>query len=169
MPSDFLPEPALVVLVGASGAGKSTWAAARYEPNEIISSDRLRAVVGHGEDDLDASADAFALMDLIVTARLGRRLTIVVDTIGFSGERRHNYLGTARRVGIPAIAVLFDTDPAVCRIRNKARARPIPHKDIESQLQRMPEVARQVATEGWHIVHTIRTDESGTSTISLSS
>ena len=60
-----LPDPALVVLVGASGSGKSVWAAEHYRPDEVVSSDRLRALVGSGEHDLDASADAFALLDQI--------------------------------------------------------------------------------------------------------
>ena len=37
-----LPDPALVVLVGASGSGKSTWATGRYRTQEIVSSDALR-------------------------------------------------------------------------------------------------------------------------------
>ena len=41
-----LPDPALVVLVGASGSGKSTWARAHYRSAEIVSSDDLRGVVG---------------------------------------------------------------------------------------------------------------------------
>jgi len=153
MPNNVLPEPALLVLVGPSGAGKSTWAAALYKPNEIISSDHLRAVVGLGEQDLEASADAFALMDQIVAARLRRRLTTVVDTIGFSADRRRTYLETARRVDIPAILVLFDTNPAQCRLRNQGRSQPIPAADLESQLRRMPDVVREADIEGWDIIY----------------
>jgi predicted kinase len=61
-----IPDPAVVVLIGPSGSGKSTWAAGRYLPQEIVSADRLRAVVGSGEHDLDASADAFSLLEQIV-------------------------------------------------------------------------------------------------------
>jgi len=82
-----LPDPALVVLVGASAAGKSVWAAEHYRPDEVVSSDRLRALVGSGEHDLTASADAFALLDHIVAARLGRGLTAVVDTLGLDPAR----------------------------------------------------------------------------------
>ena len=77
-----LPDPALVVLVGASGSGKSTWAGARYRAQEVVSSDELRGVVGSGPHDLDASADAFAVLETVVAARLGRGLTTVVDTLG---------------------------------------------------------------------------------------
>lgn len=134
--SDMLPNPALVVLAGPSGAGKSTWAAARYRPTEIVSSDHLRAVVGRGEDDLDASAETFSLLDQIVAARLRRRLMTVVDTIGFNIQRRITHLAAARGVHLPAIAVLFETDPVQCRLRNQARIRPIRASDLESQLAR---------------------------------
>jgi AAA domain len=70
-----LPDPALVVLVGPSGSGKSVWAAERYRPDEVVSSDRLRALVGSGEHDLEASAEAFALLDQIV-ATLDRKLAV---------------------------------------------------------------------------------------------
>lgn len=120
--TQILPDPALVVLVGPSGSGKSAWAAARYRAQEVVSSDQLRGVVGSGEDDLDASADAFALLDQIIAARLRRGLTTVVDTLGLDPARRRGYLESARRAGLPAVAVLADADPAEIRRRNQARA-----------------------------------------------
>ena len=71
--------PALVWLLGPSGSGKSTWAAEHFAQSEVVSSDGLRAVVGTGRSDLDASADAFAVLESIAAARLARRLTVVVD------------------------------------------------------------------------------------------
>ncbi|MDX6647084.1 MAG: hypothetical protein QOK40_2811, partial [Miltoncostaeaceae bacterium] len=59
-----LPDPCLVVLVGASGAGKSAWAGAWFDADQIVSSDRLRAVVGAGERDQRAGRDAFEVLDL---------------------------------------------------------------------------------------------------------
>ena len=128
-----LPDPALVVLVGPSGSGKSAWAAERYRPHEVVSSDRLRELVGSGEHDLDASADAFALLDQIVAARLRRGLTAVVDTLGLDAERRRGYLELARSSGMPAVAVLVDTDPAECRRRNRARDRAVPAPALDGQ------------------------------------
>jgi alkanesulfonate monooxygenase SsuD/methylene tetrahydromethanopterin reductase-like flavin-dependent oxidoreductase (luciferase family)/predicted kinase len=149
-----LPDPALVVLVGPSGSGKSVWAAQRYRPDEVVSSDRLRALVGSGEHDLDASADAFAVLDLIVAARLRRGLTAVVDTLGLDPARRRGYLGLARSSGLPAVAVLFDTDPAECRRRNRTRDQPVPAAALAGQLRRMRAVAAEIAGEGWDAVAT---------------
>jgi alkanesulfonate monooxygenase SsuD/methylene tetrahydromethanopterin reductase-like flavin-dependent oxidoreductase (luciferase family)/predicted kinase len=147
-----VPDPALVVLVGPSGAGKSTWAAERYRAREIVSSDQLRAVVGSGEHDLDASVDAFSLLDQIVATRVRRHLTTVVDTLGLDAERRLRYLAHARRSGLPAVAVVFETDPALCRTRNRSRDRPVPAAVLDAQLRRLPEIAAQVAAEGWDVV-----------------
>jgi predicted kinase len=151
-----LPDPALVVLVGASAAGKSVWAAEHYRPDEVVSSDRLRALVGSGEHDLDASADAFALLDQIVAARLRRGLTAVVDTLGLDSARRLSYLALARSSGMPAVAVLVDTDPVECRRRNRARDRPVPAPALEGQLRRMRVAAAEIPGEGWNLVTTAR-------------
>jgi alkanesulfonate monooxygenase SsuD/methylene tetrahydromethanopterin reductase-like flavin-dependent oxidoreductase (luciferase family)/predicted kinase len=152
MPDVTVPDPALVVLVGASGSGKSTWAARRYRPAEIVSSDQLRGVVGSGEHDLDASADAFALLDQIVAARMRRGLNTVVDTLGLDAGRRRAHLDLARSAGLPAVAVLFGTDQAECRRRNRARARPVPAPVLDAQLRRMADAIAEVAAEGWLVV-----------------
>jgi alkanesulfonate monooxygenase SsuD/methylene tetrahydromethanopterin reductase-like flavin-dependent oxidoreductase (luciferase family)/predicted kinase len=149
-----LPDPALVVLVGPSGSGKSVWAAEHYGPHEVVSSDRLRAVVGSGEHDLEASDDAFALLDQIVAARLRRGLTAVVDTLGLDPARRRSYLTLARSSGMPAVAVLLDTDPAECRRRNRARDQGVPAAALDGQLRRMRTAMAEIGGEGWDLVTT---------------
>lgn len=153
-----LPDPALVVLVGASGSGKSTWAAQRYRAEEVVSSDALRGVVGSGPHDLDASADAFALLESIVTARSGRGLTTVVDTLGFDVGRRRSWLSRARAAGLPAVLVLLGTPDDECRRRNGQRDRPVPAQVLAAQLRRGREVATEVVEEGWDVVVPVTTD-----------
>ncbi|HEU5000244.1 MAG TPA: LLM class flavin-dependent oxidoreductase [Lapillicoccus sp.] len=150
-----LPDPAVVVLVGASGSGKSTWALARYRAAEVVSSDALREVVGSGPADLDASVDSFDLLDRIVAARAGRRLTVVVDTLGLDASRRLAYLAVARAAGMPAVAVVLDTDAAVCRSRNGLRDRPVPAPVLAGQLRRMRSVVGELEAEGWDLVHVV--------------
>lgn len=146
-----------MVLVGASGSGKSTWAATRYRPQEVVSSDALRAVVGSGEADLDASADAFGVLELVVSARLRRGLTVVVDTLGLDRAARRRWLDAARSAGMPCAAVLFDTPARLCRERNAARDRPVPARALAQQLTRATAAEGELATEGWDRVLVERT------------
>jgi alkanesulfonate monooxygenase SsuD/methylene tetrahydromethanopterin reductase-like flavin-dependent oxidoreductase (luciferase family)/predicted kinase len=154
-----LPDPALVVLVGPSGSGKSTWAAAHYRAAEIVSSDALRGVVGSGPHDLDASEEAFGLLETIVVARVGRGLTTVVDTLGTDAERRLRWLGLARAAGLPAVAVVLGTPAATCRARNARRDVPVPGPVLAAQLGRHRDHVVRLADEGWDRVHEVTSGE----------
>lgn len=147
-----IPDPALVWLVGPAGSGKSTWAEAHFAAHEIVSSDRLRAMAGTGEHDLDASQDAFRALDLLVEARLRRGLMTVVDTLGFDDDRRRRFLAMARQEGLATVAVAFDTPEEVCRERNRARDRTVPAGVLVRQIRRFRRVRELVAGEGWTVI-----------------
>jgi predicted kinase len=154
-----IPDPALVVLVGASGSGKSTWARARYRSQEIVSSDELRGIVGSGPNDLAASVDAFRLLDQIVAGRAGRGLTTVVDTLGLDREKRLVYLDVAREAGLPAVAVVLDTPDRLSRSRNSERDRPVPAPVLTDQLRKAATVLDSLTDEGWVQVVRVGADE----------
>lgn len=136
-----VPGPALVVLVGPAGSGKTTWARAHFAANEVVSADALRATVGSGEADLDASVDAFAVLDAVVAARVRRGLTTVVDTLGLDTPRRRELIDLGRAAGLPCVAVVFTTDLETCRARNRTRDRPVPAPALRSQHRRTAEIS----------------------------
>jgi F420-dependent oxidoreductase-like protein len=148
-----LADDSLVVLVGPPGSGKSMWAAEQFRPDQVVSSDRLRAVVGLGEHDQRASKDAFDVLDLVVERRLRRRLLTVVDSLGLDAKLRRRLLEAAERAGVPCVAVVFDTDPAVCRARNRGRDRPVPAKVLSSILSGWPGTRDGLVTEGFTAIH----------------
>lgn len=148
-----LPDPCVVVLVGASGAGKSHWAASRFVAGTVVSSDGLRAVVGVGEHDLRASNDAFDVLDLVLERRCRRGLTTVVDSTGLESGRRARWLAVARRHGVPAYVVVFDTPDKVCRARNRQRDVQVPSKVLTGQLRAAEQARAAVVDEGWDGMH----------------
>jgi F420-dependent oxidoreductase-like protein len=144
-----LPAPCMVVLIGPSASGKTTWANSSFADTEIVSSDALRAMVGYGEDDQEASKAAFDLLELIVTERLRRGLTTIIDTMGLNDELRTSWVARANEVKMPAYAVVFETPAEECHRRNKARTRPIPKTVLDRQLKRLPAVLAGLSDEGF--------------------
>ena len=139
--------------MGATAAGKSHWAREWFHPDQVVSSDRLRAMVGTGERDQRASRDAFELLDLIVERRLRRRLVTVIDTTGLEAGRREAWRGLAARHGVPAYAVAFDPPAAEVRERNRARGSPVPSKVVTGQLRESADVFERLEDEGFAGVH----------------
>jgi F420-dependent oxidoreductase-like protein len=153
-----LPDPCVVVLVGASGAGKSHWAAEQFAGSDggagvVVSSDGLRALVGRGEHDQRAGKDAFDVLALVLDRRCRRGLTTVVDATSLDAKQRLAWLVTARKHGLPAHVVVFATPDAVCRARNRSRERPVPAKVLTAQLKAAASVGPALADEGWDGVH----------------
>ena len=66
-----VPQLSLVVLVGVSGSGKSTFAGEHFAPTEVISSDFCRGLVADDENDQSATRDAF---DVLYRRWTGERL-----------------------------------------------------------------------------------------------
>ena len=92
-----IPKLALVVLVGASGCGKSTFAAAHFLRTEVLSSDECRGLVADDENDQAATSPAFQLLRFIAAQRLALGRMTVVDatsTRGLEGQ----LAGACRRV-----------------------------------------------------------------------
>ena len=76
-----VPELSLVVLVGVSGSGKSTFGARHFLPTEVISSDFCRGLVADDPNDQAATADAFDVLSYIAGKRLAAgRLTVIDAT-----------------------------------------------------------------------------------------
>jgi F420-dependent oxidoreductase-like protein len=148
-----LPVPALVVLVGPSGAGKSTWAQRWFRPDQIVSTDRLRGLVGEGDDDQRAGTDAFAVLDLVLERRLTRGLVTVIDSLGLDAAKRAGWRDLAARHGVAAHAVVFDTPAEECRARNKRRGDPVPAKIVAGQLENHEAQRAAIDTEGFAGVH----------------
>jgi protein phosphatase len=155
-----LPEPCLVVLIGAAGSGKSTLAARLFEPKAILSSDTFRAFVSGDESDQRATRAAFGLLNRELERRLASGRTTVVDATSVTPFSRRVLLKAAAAHGIPVVAVVLDLDPELVVARNAARAgRVVPEAAVRRQLADLERSMRPggLEAEGFAAIHRYRT------------
>lgn len=122
--------PALVLAVGAPGSGKSTWIGERFGPTQVVCLDTLRGQLTDNESDLVATPTAVNIMRKIVAYRTFRRLTTVVDATNAQCEHRTAVSIVALKLGIPVVAVVFDTPVQMCIDRQQHRERQVPEHAI---------------------------------------
>jgi protein phosphatase len=116
-----IPDFALVVLIGSTGSGKSTFAARHFAPTEVISSDHCRGLVSDDETDQSVSADAFELVRAIAEKRLKHRRLTVIDATNVRAADRKSWIELARRWHALPVAIVIDPGVDVCIQRNNAR------------------------------------------------
>lgn len=116
-----IPDFALVVLIGATGSGKSTFAARWFAPTEVISSDRCRGLISDDETDQSVSADAFELVAAIAGLRLKHRRLTVIDATNVRAADRKPWIELARRWHALPVAIVLDPGLKVCVARNALR------------------------------------------------
>lgn len=143
-----------MLLIGAAGSGKSTFARKHFKNTEIVSSDALRAVVSDDEGDQSASADAFELLRLIAAKRLRRGRLTVIDATNVQPPARKGLLGLAERNSAPAIAIVFNLPARICLARNLLRPhRLVSPEVIEKQVTDLLDSLPRLKREGFQSVY----------------
>ncbi|HEX4725555.1 MAG TPA: polynucleotide kinase-phosphatase [Pseudonocardiaceae bacterium] len=155
-----IPDMALVVLVGASGSGKSTFAAAHFAPTQVLSSDFCRGIVADDENDQSASADAFDVLHYIAGKRLAAGRITVVDATNTQRYARAELIKLARAHDVLPVAIVLDTPESVCARRNADR----PDRDfgagvVHRQCAELRRSLKFLAKEGFRRVHVLRTED----------
>jgi protein phosphatase len=154
-----VPEFSLVVLIGSTGSGKSTFARKHFKPTEIVSSDACRAMVSDDENDQAATAEAFELLHAILDIRLKRRKLCVADATNLRPEDRKHLLDVARRWHALAVAIVLDPGEEVCRARNRRRAdRDFGPHVIRNHHQNLRRGLRGVRKEGFANVYRLSSE-----------
>lgn len=149
-----VPEFGLILLIGASGAGKSTFARKHFKPTEIISSDWARGLVADDENSLEATTDAFELVNTLIDIRLRRRLLTVIDATNVHREDRAKLTAIAKRWDALLIAIVLDPGEDVCIDRNKLRPdRQFGPHVVRRHRQALYRGLSQLSREGFRDVH----------------
>src|SRR5262252_802418 len=151
-----IPEMSLVVLIGASGCGKSTFAAAHFAPTEVISSDFCRGLVADDENDQSATRDAFEVLHYIAGKRLAAGRLTVIDATNVQPSARAPLVALAREHDVLPVAIVLNLPASVCVSRNAAR----PDRDfgvhvIRRQQGELRKALRFLQKEGFRTVHVL--------------
>ncbi|WP_333762450.1 polynucleotide kinase-phosphatase [Streptomyces sp. IBSBF 2390] len=151
----------LVVLVGASGSGKSTFARRNFKPTEVISSDFCRGLVSDDENDQSATRDAFDVLHYIAGKRLAAGRRTVVDATSVQSDARKQLVELARRYDVLPIAIVLDMPEEVCAERNAARTdrADMPRRVIQRHIRELRRSLRHLEREGFRKVHVLRGPE----------
>lgn len=151
----------LVVLIGATGSGKSTFARKHFKPTEVISSDYCRGLVADDENDQSASKDAFEVLHYIAGKRLAAGRLTVVDATSVQADARRQLVQLAREHDVLPIAIVLDLPEQVCAERNAARPdrAGLPRAVIQRHRRDLRRSLRGLEREGFRKVHVLRTVE----------
>jgi protein phosphatase len=155
-----IPELSLVVLVGASGSGKSTFARTHFLPTEVVSSDFCRGLVSDDENAQDATGDAFELLHYIAGKRMTRGRLTVVDATNVQPEARKPLVSLAREHHFLPVAIVFDLPERLCQDRNRDRAdRDFGPHVIRNQQRQLKRGLRSLKREGFRQIHVLDSPE----------
>ncbi len=152
-----VPELALVVLVGVSGSGKSSFAARHFRRTEVISSDFCRGLVSDNDNDQSATRAAFEVLQFIAGKRLEAGKLTVIDATNVQQEARKSLIALGRKHHVLLHAIVFDVPREVCAERNNARTdRDFGDHVLRNQLNQLRHSMSSFRKEGFHNVTTLR-------------
>ncbi|MGW6524257.1 polynucleotide kinase-phosphatase [Streptomyces sp. NPDC054962] len=148
----------LVVLIGASGSGKSTFAHRNFKPTEVISSDFCRGLVSDDENDQSATRDAFDVLHYIAGKRLAAGRRTVVDATSVQQDARRQLIELAKQYDVLPIAIVLDVPEEVCAERNAVRTdrADMPRRVIQRHTRELRRSLRHLEREGFRKVHVLR-------------
>ena len=155
-----IPELSLVLLIGVTGSGKSTFARTHFKPTEVISSDFCRGLVADDENDQSATAAAFEVLQFIAGQRLKAGRLTVIDATNVQPEARRELVMLAREHDVLPAAIVLDLPEKLCAERNAGR----PDRDfgphvLRRQRGQLRRGLRGLGREGFRTVHVLHTPE----------
>ncbi|WP_069471844.1 AAA family ATPase [Candidatus Marithrix sp. Canyon 246] len=155
-----IPKFSLVVMIGVSSAGKSSFAKKHFKKTEIVSSDECRAIISDDENDQTVTKDAFALLHYIIAKRLKNQRLTIVDATSVQTESRKSLINLARKYNYVAIAIVLDIPEQMCQDRHKVRQdRNFEDYVISKQYQDLKRSIKYLKSEGFRKVHILRSAE----------
>jgi protein phosphatase len=150
-----VPGRTLLVLCGPAGSGKSTFAAQRFIPTSIVSSDYCRAMICDDENNQQVNRDTFDLFYYIIQKRMYLGRFTVADSTALQTEARRRQRELSRRSGYMGCLLIFNIPPEVCLERDKLRHRMVGEQVVAYHAGLLQRTIQDAPHEGWEQVHVL--------------
>ena len=155
-----IPNLSLVVLIGASGSGKSRFGRKYFKPTEVLSSDFFRGLVSDDENDQTVTNDAFEALHFIAAKRLAAGKLTVVDATNVQFEARKPLVALAREYHCLPVAIVLDLPEKVCLAHNEKRAdRNFGPHVVRGQARQLRQSKKRLKREGFRHVFFLDSEE----------
>jgi protein phosphatase len=157
-----IPSTALVMLVGASGSGKSSWARRNFLTTQVVSSDHCRALVSDREEDQQVNREAFAVFYTLLRQRLRLGRLTVADSTALEKHSRMRIKALAGAEGRPLYVVAFPIAVEQLIARMADRSRRTPEDVIRRHAEQAAALMQNLTLEeeGYQRVYRVAAEES---------
>lgn len=148
-----IPNLPLVVLIGPSDSGKSTFARKHFLPTEVLSSDA-------DENNHAVTNEVFALLHYIAAQRLTLGRLTVIDATNVQPEARKSLVELARKFHCLPVAIVLNLPERLCQDRNQSRnERDFGPNVIRQQHSQLRRSLRGFSREGFRHVFELKNPE----------
>ncbi len=167
MPGFSMPRTTLLVLCGAPGSGKSTFASHHFRESMIVSADRCRYLVSDYETNMGASREAFKLFYYTIERRLSLGRMTVADSTAITRRARGKLLKIGKKYGFNTVLLIFNIPVELCLARNEERERQVIHPVISRMQKALRQTLKVAHNEGFDSVHILTGEDLGDPSFSI--
>jgi predicted kinase len=129
----------LAVMVGISGAGKSTYATGlKTSLNaQLVETDAIRYELTGDAEDQSQNSKVFEIARKRVDSYLSQGINVIVDATNLNSSERKSWIDIAKANNAEVRAYFVDTPVSTCKSQNNKRARKVPEWVIDKQVNKL--------------------------------
>jgi len=152
-----IPRDIVLILVGTSGAGKSTFANKHFPPTMVASTDFCRSQICDSSENQKVSQDAFEMFYMHIEKRIKNGYPVIADSTALKAKYRQKIKEIAKKYNYKVGVILFDIKTKQCIKNDLSRERSVGKDVIMYQSQNLEKTKDELTTEKYDFNWTIRT------------
>lgn len=130
-------KPTVTLLVGIPGSGKTTWANNNHKENEVVlSSDLIRKELFNDETNQENNKLVFTTLYKRARNLIKQGKSVIIDATNVTVNDRARALNNFAGLDVYKIAIVFKTEPDICKVRDKLRARTVGEEVINKFVEK---------------------------------